>query len=615
MEIYLLKASAVLAIFVITYQVFLKNETFFKLNRYFLLSGLLASLLLPMLTITEEIPVAVTALSSPAEILEEAPLPNASDSWDAALFWIYIAGLVFFAAVVLYQIIRLLTLIRKGKAIEEDGYLLIPSRSNDGPFSFFKYIFYNPEAHGQEELQFVLEHEKAHGRQWHSVDILLARAAAIVLWVNPLIWWYQKLVQQNLEYLADAQAVEGVPSVKEYQYALLKVSGNQLTPALVSPFNQSLIKKRIVMLQRNQSKSVHLAKYLLILPMLALFLMAFNREKVYVMEESPAILALSQETKSIELIIDKNTTDAQLLKMKQDLAEDDIDFSYTTVRNEAKEIIDISFDFKGKAENGNPFGGTYNSDSDQPIKPIMIYINSEGGVFFGEASTFKEFSTGKEVHFTTGSGDKMIWVQRSGKEGGDLVGTRNTEEKQVIIVNGKEVSSKEGEEAYLRQLEKREEMMILEMEEDADEIIIVGGTQVIAKKIDGDGEHENVFVKILDGEDGSEEDVQIFSIDMDEEDAEGKTMIFHTDGGSTKHKKVIVETDKSDGSDRQMKVIVTDGKKPLIYIDGKKANTKAMEALDPDQIETINVIKGDKAIEKHGKKAKDGVVEITTKKG
>ena len=40
-----------------------------------------------------------------------------------------------------------------------------------------------------------------------------------------------------------------------------------------------------------------------------------------------------------------------------------------------------------------------------------------------------------------------------------------------------------------------------------------------------------------------------------------------------------------------------------------------MKALDPDQIETINVFKGDKAIEKHGKKAKNGVVEITTKKG
>ncbi len=55
------------------------------------------------------------------------------------------------------------------------------------------------------------------------------------------------------------------------------------------------------------------------------------------------------------------------------------------------------------------------------------------------------------------------------------------------------------------------------------------------------------------------------------------------------------------------------GEKPLYVIDGKVANEKKMKALSPKDIASVNVWKGDKAVEKYGKKAKDGVVEITTK--
>ena len=221
------------------------------------------------------------------------PRPPPID-WRQMLLWAYLPGILICTGLVFRQLHGLFTIIRKGKKRTHDGYILIPSNYIQGPFSFFRYIFYNPQVHDQAELELVLEHEKAHGKQLHSLDILLARVAAIVLWINPMVWWYQKIIQQNLEYLADAQAVRDLSSVREYQYALLKVSGNPTSPPLVSHFNQSLIKKRIVMLQRNQSKSIHVLKYLLILPMLALFLMAFNRETVYVMEESPASMAFFQ---------------------------------------------------------------------------------------------------------------------------------------------------------------------------------------------------------------------------------------------------------------------------------------------------------------------------------
>ncbi len=78
-----------------------------------------------------------------------------------------------------------------------------------------------------------------------------------------------------------------------------------------------------------------------------------------------------------------------------------------------------------------------------------------------------------------------------------------------------------------------------------------------------------------------------------------------------KYKRVVVDLDK--GGDYDVITLPTDGKM-LFFIDGKKASRKEVKNLDPDQIATINVWKGPKAVEKYGKKAADGVVEITTKK-
>jgi len=57
------------------------------------------------------------------------------------------------------------------------------------------------------------------------------------------------------------------------------------------------------------------------------------------------------------------------------------------------------------------------------------------------------------------------------------------------------------------------------------------------------------------------------------------------------------------------------GKDPLFIIDGKKASKKDVKKLKSDEIKSIDVTKGKASVRKHGKKAKDGVINITTKKG
>lgn len=52
---------------------------------------------------------------------------------------------------------------------------------------------------------------------------------------------------------------------------------------------------------------------------------------------------------------------------------------------------------------------------------------------------------------------------------------------------------------------------------------------------------------------------------------------------------------------------------PLYILDGKEASVKIISDLDPDEIKYMEVLKGDKAVEKHGEKAKHGAVYIYTK--
>lgn len=594
METYLIKASAILGIFLLTYQLLLRNETFFKLNRFFLLTGMVAALLLPLVTIREEIIIPVDLIRAQSDSPnQDYAGPGAGTGWEILLWAGYLMGALYFTGMVGKQIWSLLVLMRNPETERQKGFTLVRTDRIESPFSFFRYIFYNPKSHDRDELQVILEHEKAHARQLHSLDVLLGRATTILLWINPLAWWYQKSIQQNLEYLADSQAVRKLTSLKEYQYTLLKVSGNSLTPALVNSFYSSLIKKRIVMLQQNQSKTIHMLKYLLILPVLAAFLMAFNRETVYIPEASDTQEMFFTDVKTIEVTIDKETTDEELVDLKKKLAQDGVDFSYTAVRNDAGEIISLSFNISGKAENGNPFSGNYNSDSDEPIKPVLIHINSKGGVFFGEASTFEKFKTGTEVHLGPHSDTEMVWVTAKGGKSLHEISEGDHEVIEIRKVKGKEVIIMDGKEIKLEELQQD------------------GDSKKIMIKMLGDGtdsEEEVILKQIKVKEGGDHEQIIIVGGDAHGDHTGTKKMKVHlTSDSDNEVNTVIINTDDTGG------VNFSDSN-ALFYIDGKKASRKAVKDLDPDQIATINVWKGPKAVEKYGKKAADGVVEITTKK-
>ena len=313
---YLLKASAVIIIMYLCYFIFLKKETFFQHNRWFLILGLLLALVFPLIIIPVYIPIESTAIQEPTFILTESsnfvaePTETAFD-WLQLIPIIYGVGLTVFIIQFIFQFGSLVSLLIKNPKQKEQQFTYVIVNSEISPFSFFKWIVYNPESYKEEELQLILTHEKVHVNQLHSIDILLTQAACAVFWFNPLIWLYRKEVRQNLEYIADSKTQSLSNAKKEYQHLLLKTIVANHNIILSNNFYNSSIKKRILMLNKSRSKQKNQLKYLLMLPLLAGLLISMNTEEVYIEAETTRTKN-TITSESFKVKFTKNMTDESL---------------------------------------------------------------------------------------------------------------------------------------------------------------------------------------------------------------------------------------------------------------------------------------------------------------
>ena len=553
--IYLLKASGILTLFYVVYQVFLKKETFYKVNRHFLMTGVIAAFLCPFIVINNYVEITTTAFVTASPLQSNSPIAmnEALFSWKDLIYWIYGIGITMLGIKFILQFLAIRKVIRSNNIIRKDGYIYVETNKDIAPFSFFRYIFYNPNNFDKLELESILKHERAHSSQQHSLDLLVAHLVAIVMWVNPFSWLYKKNIEQNLEFLADNTAIKKVSSSRVYKYTLLKVSGNQFFTPITNNFYSSLIKKRIVMLHKSKSKKRNAFKMALILPALAVFLLSFNTRTIYVPKTDQGIGVASTVTtslKTIEILINKDTTNEELEEIKNDLSAKGIDFSYTVVHNENKEIIALEIDMRSDSKDGKKFSGSSSFENDgKPIDPITIVYDEDNNSFFmGDKK-----SRHNVLHEET---DVNTWVFSDDEEHKHIE-IKMEDGKEIIIVNGKEVS--------------RETMEEMEEEDQ------LHGKHIRIKTKSSSGGHSNVVI-IRDSD--YEDDIEVIS-------KKGNGFFF-------------IDTD--------------DDKDQLYIIDGKEGSKEDVKSVSPNKIKTINVYKGDKAIEKYGKKAKDGVIEIKTKK-
>ena len=98
----------------------------------------------------------------------------------------------------------------------------------------------------------------------------------IINWYNPFAWLLKRSIRQNLEFIADNKVVENGIDKKEYQYLLLKVIGNNQF-SIATQFNFSSLKKRIAMMNKTKSARLQVGRFLFLVPVLAIILLAFRK--------------------------------------------------------------------------------------------------------------------------------------------------------------------------------------------------------------------------------------------------------------------------------------------------------------------------------------------------
>jgi len=259
---YLLLVNIYLVLFFSFYVLLLKQETFFQLNRVFLIAGIMLSFFIPLiqadwiknLFITQQ--VQYTIYASPVILIQASPIRETHFTIGQVLCFMYIAGALFFTIKFIWQLFALKRMINGAQSA--------------GPYSFFKKINVR-DAIDNHEL--INAHEHVHANQWHSADVLLVEAVIVINWFNPVVYLYRRAVKHIHEFIADRQALNSGVDKSDYAMLLLNQTfsapGNHLVNSF---FNHSLLKQRIMMLQKNKSQRLALIKYGLSAPLFMLML-------------------------------------------------------------------------------------------------------------------------------------------------------------------------------------------------------------------------------------------------------------------------------------------------------------------------------------------------------
>jgi len=314
---YIIEIIVFQAIFLSIYLIFLRKETFFQWNRAYLLITAVLAFILPGV----ELDIFATQVRLPQQIQELAPVfigvsttviepvTTESNTLPSGFWWVaaYAIGVVFSLGILFRKYGELQRYFRFQRK-ENPFVIAIPN--SDAAFTFINTIFLGEKLNAQTR-DHILAHEKVHVKEKHGLDLMFFELLKVFFWFNPLIYVYQKSISEVHEYLADAQASKTTEPRNYYNQLLNTAFGTHEISFINTFFNQSLIKKRIVMLHRN-SKTTAKWKYALLIPVLAGML-------IYVGCSSDENSTSAKENSLEEQIADLKTT----LDARENISEEE----------------------------------------------------------------------------------------------------------------------------------------------------------------------------------------------------------------------------------------------------------------------------------------------------
>ena len=291
--IYLIKVNIAIILMYGFYGLLVRDDTFFRWKRFFLLSMPVIALLFPLVNSSWFLNHGTLSASGniifPSYYLNEVIITvnskqsaghfSFADYLPIFLRGIYWIGVTITLIRILIQIVSVFFLLIKTEKTQIDGQTIYRKDGLQTPFSFFRFIVLDPQKYPAHELQEIIRHEGTHVRQWHSLDVMLAEIMTAFCWFNPFIWLTKREIRMNLEYLADRSVIDSGLGKEQYQFHLMRLTYHKAAAKITNNFNVSPLKKRIFMMNKKETPRLGLAKYLFVLPVIAALLIFNNYVK------------------------------------------------------------------------------------------------------------------------------------------------------------------------------------------------------------------------------------------------------------------------------------------------------------------------------------------------
>ena len=280
---YLLLMSLIQVVLYGYYLLFLRNETWFRFNRVFLLGTLILSFFLPLTKWSFfpelSMPSVHEVLSftlEPVLITAKGQAVKSPIDWSLVAWNIYLTGVLASVGLFAYRMKGLLSFIKRLEVQERTPfYTLYHTRGQLPTSSFFRYIFWDETQELTErERRQILDHEYTHVQQGHSWDLLFLELIQIVLWFHPMIYLIRKELIQVHEFHADQKATVHSPKSSYAELILKEVLGQRIP--LTHSFFESPAVLRIRMLSRMPNVRRALGKYLPGIPLIALLVLFYR---------------------------------------------------------------------------------------------------------------------------------------------------------------------------------------------------------------------------------------------------------------------------------------------------------------------------------------------------
>lgn len=310
---YLLESGISLSLFALVYFLFLRRETFFSVNRWFLLVSIGFSAFLPLLHIPFYTPQATVlpeiTVTPYINLLSSVTIYGTALSQGAEQFvlnysllgYAYLLGVVFFAGIFFLRIYQIIRLIVQHRVVPEGRIKLVILDRELSPFSFLNYIFVSNNLQNTKGWEKMLEHEKQHIRQGHTFDVLVLEFVAVFQWFNPFFWMFRRALRENHEFLADQAVISHGTAPSRYKQILLnQYVGEQVV--IANNFNYSLIKNRIKMISKIKSRKITQVKFFVG------FILAASLVAVFACEQKESVQTeVTSNEKSVTIIAEEHS--------------------------------------------------------------------------------------------------------------------------------------------------------------------------------------------------------------------------------------------------------------------------------------------------------------------